>query len=452
MKVMKRIFCGLLVSMLCLASVSAVVPVFAEQSVEEKEAALRKELERIERETAEVQAILNGKRQETASIERDVAILNAEIKQAQLKIQQLNASIGKLGKDIDLKEQTVSQLNTKIKNGQEGIAELMRTTHVVDDYTLPEIVLSTDDLSDFFENVDSYRTIEESLVGLFEEIRVVRAETEEEKTVLSEKREAELDVKAQIEAQRRVIAGKEAEKKVLLSESKQVEKTYEADIAAKQAEAAAIRSALFKLRDTQGIDFGQALEYAQAASKATGVRPAFILAILKQETDLGNNVGTCNRPGDGAEKHWSVIMPGPNDGHRSYRDDQTIFLEIMEELGRDPEGTPLSCPWGNGWGGAMGPSQFIPTTWKAYAGRIESSLGVAVADPWNPKHAFTATAIYVSDLGASAQTYTAERTAALKYYAGSNWSNPANAFYGNSVMVHAETFQKSIDFLKSVDE
>jgi membrane-bound lytic murein transglycosylase B len=204
------------------------------------------------------------------------------------------------------------------------------------------------------------------------------------------------------------------------------------------------------LRDSAGISFEEALKYAEAASAKTGVRAAFVLAILKQESDLGKNVGTCNRVGDPAEKSWKVIMPGPNDGHRSYRDDQTVFLEITKELGLDPDTTPLSCPWGNGWGGAMGPAQFIPTTWKSIAPRVESLLGVSTANPWDPAHAFMASALYVSDLGASGGNYTAEKTAALRYYAGSNWNLPQNAFYGNGVMAHAAEMQKNIDFLNSL--
>ena len=140
-------------------------------------------------------------------------------------------------------------------------------------------------------------------------------------------------------------------------------------------------------------------------------------------------------------------MPGPNDGHRSYRDDQTIFLKIMQDLGRSPDGTPLSCPWGNGWGGAMGPSQFIPTTWASYAPRVAAAVGVSIADPWNPRHAFFATALFMQDLGAAAGTPAAEREAALRYYAGGNWNKPQNAFYGDSVMQHAAGYQRNIDIL-----
>jgi len=105
---------------------------------------------------------------------------------------------------------------------------------------------------------------------------------------------------------------------------------------------------------------------------------------------------------------------------------------------------PLSCPWNNGWGGAMGPSQFIPTTWESYGAALANLLGKTTANPWEPKDAIMATAYYMKQLGADAQTFTAQRTAALKYYAGSNWSKPANAFYGDQVMVKVQNIQTNM--------
>jgi hypothetical protein len=85
--------------------------------------------------------------------------------------------------------------------------------------------------------------------------------------------------------------------------------------------------------------------------------------------------------------------------------------------------------------------------------RIQSSLGVSVADPWNPSHAITANALYMQDLGAAAGTYTAEREAACKYYSGRGCSAPgvSNAFYGNSVMAIEKTIQANIDIIESAN-
>lgn len=423
--------------------------VFAATDLEAREKELRLELERIEKEQKELQAQLDTQRGETASYQRDVNILTAEIKQAQLRIDAKNVEIKRLGKDIDLKSKTVSELSQKLSQSQADVGQLVRKMSQMDDLSLAEIVVAEDTVADFFAEYDSYTSVQASLGELIDDIREVRGETEKEKEELTERQQKELDLKAEIEGERRTIAAKESEKKQLLAASKGAEATYQSMVTEKQREAAAIRAALFQLRDTKGISFGDAVEYANEASRSTGVRPAFILAILKQETDLGKNVGTCNREGDPEEKSWRNIMPGPNSG--SSRDDQTIFLRITEELGLDPDTTPLSCPWGNGWGGAMGPSQFIPSTWAAYAPRVAAALGVKTANPWNPEHAFTATAVYMQDLGAAAQTFTAERTAALRYYAGGNWSLPQNAFYGDSVMNHAAGFQAQLDFLDDAD-
>jgi membrane-bound lytic murein transglycosylase B len=325
------------------------------------------------------------------------------------------------------------------------LTELVIRQNQYDNYSLIEVVLGNENLSDFFTELDNYSNLQSELDQLLEEIRQIKGETEEETKALAEQKDKELNVKAEIETEKRKVATKQGEKKGLLNLSKQAEATYSQVIAEKQKQAEQIRAALFKLRDTQGITFGEALKYANEASKVTGVRPAFILAILKQESNLGQNVGTCNRAGDPPAKKWYSIMPGPDSN--SSRDDQTIFLRITKALGLDPETTPLSCPFSVGWGGAMGPSQFIPSTWSAYEARIGRALGVTTPNPWNPKHAVFATALYVQDLGAAGGTYTAERTAALKYYAGGNWYLPQNAFYGNGVMSHATTFQEQMDFL-----
>jgi membrane-bound lytic murein transglycosylase B len=202
---------------------------------------------------------------------------------------------------------------------------------------------------------------------------------------------------------------------------------------------------LFALRDTAAIPFGKALEYANEATAKTGVRPAFLLAVLTQESNLGENVGTCNRPSDPPAKKWRVIM-------KPARDHQP-FLRITSALGLDPDNLPLSCPWQGSYGGAMGPAQFIPSTWELFQPRIAAALDKAVPNPWEPRDAFMAAAIYLSDLGAASQSYSAERNAACRYYSGRacGVGKPANTFYGNEVMAEAENIQLNlIDPLREV--
>lgn len=431
---------------------------------DETEKQLCDEFKKLKEEEAELQKSLQAQKSESTTIASELKVLTDQIKKSQLAIDQRNIAIKTLGKDIALKDQTVQQLNEKIVRSKLALAQLVKRAYELDDVSLTEVLLMNDSISDFFVTLDSYSQLQHSLEKLVVEIREIRGLTEEEKIALQKKQTAERDVKAEIEAKKREVEVKEDEKDRLLSFSKQAEATLSGFISEKQKRAAQIRAALFSLRDVEGISFGEAVQYATVAGKATGVRPALILAILKQESDLGKNVGTCNRAGDPDNKKYTAIMPGPvhyanyvANGKScigaaapcSWRDDQTTFKDIVSKLGRNPDTTPLSCPIASvgGWGGAMGPSQFIPTTWRSYESRIASALGVSLADPWNPEHAFTATAMYLADLGAARGGYTAEHTAAAKYYAGNNFAGAPGQGYGNSVMSHAAGFQSQIEFL-----
>ncbi|GAI68566.1 unnamed protein product, partial [marine sediment metagenome] len=66
-----------------------------------------------------------------------------------------------------------------------------------------------------------------------------------------------------------------------------------------EAKAAEIRTRLFELIGVAegGIEFGKAVEIAKYVEKITKVRPAFLLAIIAQESmrygKFGGNVGQC---------------------------------------------------------------------------------------------------------------------------------------------------------------
>ena len=126
------------------------------------------------------------------------------------------------------------------------------------------------------------------------------------------------------------------------------------------------------------------------------------------------------------------------------------FVDLLKKLGRDPFNTRVSCPIaGIGWGGAMGPSQFIPSTWVLYVNRLSKAVVTSVPDPWNPAHAIMATSMYLSDLGADSQQLIDEKNAACKYYSGKVCSRLREGnSYGNQVMARVSAIQANIDILQ----
>lgn len=400
------------------------------------------ELNQIEAELASLIKKQQEQQKNTGTLTGDVKYLNAQITALKTKVKARALAIAQLKVSISDKVSKIEKLSDTIENQYDSLSQLLRNTNSLDNENIIHLLFSTQNLSDFYDDFQSYSSLKQAIKTSVDQIKGVKTITEEEKKELEKKRNAETDAKVELETTQKKVAQSEAEKKKLLEISKSKEAEYKKLAAEKKAKADKIRAALFALRDTKAIPFGTALEYAKEAERKTGVRAAFLLAIITQETNLGANVGTCNRPTDPATKSWKVIM-------KPERDIEP-YKRITTALGIPQEGTPLSCPWGGGWGGAMGPSQFIPSTWESYSKKVASALGISgMPNPWNPKHAFMASSIYLGELGASNGGYTAERTAALKYYAGGAWAKASNAFYGDQVMKKVTSIQADIDLLSN---
>jgi membrane-bound lytic murein transglycosylase B len=367
------------------------------------------------------QATLTQAQNQSSSLQQAINVLNGQIKVAQLNIQAKNLLIATLGTDISNKATTIVQLSGQIQQGQDSLAELLRKTDELGATTLPDVVLSYQNITDIFSDVDTFGSIESSLQSTLDQINANKNQTQTEKDQLTTQQNQQIDARAAIQQDEANIKHAEAAKQTLLNVSKGNEATYSQVLAQKQAKAATIRSALFALAGGgQAIPFGQALQYAQTAGQATGVNPAFLLAILTQESALGANVGNCYvtniQTGAGISAKTGATVSKVMNPTR----DVPVFQTITSILGFDPTHTLVSCPQSIGWGGAMGPAQFIPSTWQLLETRIASALGQSITaiSPWNPQDAFTASALYLGDLGARAGSYTSERTAACKYYSG----------------------------------
>ncbi len=416
---------------LMLVFVAALPFVTKAETEAERRARLQKELAKIEAQIKEQEKLVNALSGERHSLERDIKLIDAQIRKSELAIKQRNYAIAKLQEEIKQLNRKLGNLDEKLESGKEFLARLLRKSAQLDDYTLAELLLGKNKVNEVIGELNRINDIKKALKAYFAEISDTKLSIEERKKHLEEKKSEERRLRELQALEKAKIVKKKEEKARILRITKGKESEYKKVLEYQRRTAADIRAALFALRDTKGIKFGDAYKYAKEASAITGVAPALILAILTQETNLGKNVGTGN---------WHTDM-NPKD--------KPIFKKLMAELGFDPDKMPVSKkPW-YGWGGAMGPAQFIPRTWVLYKDRIAKVTGENPPNPWNPRTAFFATALLMKDNGADAGTRYAERLAALRYFAG--WKNakkPAYAFYGDGVMELRDKYQRQIDILE----
>ncbi|MHB8871203.1 MAG: hypothetical protein ACYC5G_01955 [Candidatus Doudnabacteria bacterium] len=404
-------------------------------------AQLERELQALEKQIADYEAQLTTTRSEKNTLAAKVKELKTEQSKLSLQIRSTNLMIGDLEDQIDTTQNSISDLEKKIDTIKVQIGGTIISIYEQDNKSIVSALANDDGLSGFFKEVDNNQQLSRSLSQSLEQIKVYKTDLEDKTVQLEDKQQDARDLLAIKALQQQDLGGKLSEQNSLLSETQGKESQYAALVTANKQRATQIRNQIYDVAGvSREITFGEAVEMAKSASDLTGVRASFLLAILTQESNLGKNVGTCNRAGDPPEKSYTEIMHPTRDIPK--------FLEITSDLGLDPNTTPVSCPMRGkngariGWGGAMGPAQFIPSTWMGYKDKVAAITGKS-ANPWDIKDAFLAAAIKLKASGAADQNK--EWAAAMIYFSGS--TNKRYRFYGDNVVATANKYQASIDAL-----
>lgn len=405
--------------------------------------ALEDELKALEEKIAQYEKDITKTQQEKKTLQNQISILKNKIQKLDLQIKQNKLMIGDLGLQIKDTESSIDKTSQKIEDLKSKLSVILRSIWEEDQKSEVEVFLAEANLSGFFNDLVALESLNLKNKELLEEIKSLKLSLEDQKKSLDEEK-SDLEQLARIQLlQKQENQSIKEQQETLLEQTKGKESEYQKMLEASKKRAAEIRSRIFELIGVpKAPTFGEALDIAKIVSAQTGVRPALLLAVLTQESNLGNNVGQCYLvnadTGEGVRISTGKKEPRTMNPTR----DVPNFLEIAKELGKDPYKLPVSCPMNFGWGGAMGPAQFIPSTWMLYRDRITAITG-KLADPWNIRDAFFATGLYLADYGAKSQTYDGEWRAAMIYFSGS--TSTRYRFYGDSVMALAKQYQADIE-------
>ncbi len=409
---------------------------FAQSSSDERQA-LEKQLQDLEAQIAANEAKVSDYKKQGKTLQGEIGSLNSKISKLNLQIKAITLNLAKLDKDIVVNQGEIKDAETKLDTNKGALTNLIRRLNEDEDSGLVEVMLKHPRLSDFFGNLNSILAVKDALASTVSQVKSLRESLLGKKEDLANKRSDAAALKAFQDSQKKSIAQTKQEKDVLLKETKGQESKYQAIVKETQKTAAQIRSRLFELLGGGELTFEAAYKFAKFAEDATGIRAAFILAILDRESALGQNVGKCN--------YKTAMHPTR---------DIPLFLALTAALSISPDSVTVSCANADGaYGGAMGPAQFIPSTWNLYKDRIAEITGHNPASPWNNGDAFVATALYMKDAMSGCRSIYSkqldqERCAAAKYYAGARWRSHLWG-YGDRVVTKAQQFQADIDLLNS---
>lgn len=381
-----------------------------------------KQIEEIQRQIDEYQRQIDENRSKSGTLEAEIKKLNAQIGQLTLQIRSLEVSIDRAELEIDDAAAKIGIAEGKLAIHLQALGQYIKIVNANDQRTLTEVVLKNTTLSEFFGELNNIKLTQENLRTTINKISELKNDLEEQREGLESRRE-ELEKLQRIqEFEKRGLDGEKAQKNKVLKDTKGQESKFQELVKKSTQDLNRLREQIYYLQQN-GVSAEDAVKYGQLAAIRAGIRPAFLLAILEVESRLGQNIGSGNWRDDMYECYLRLSRIAKTAERKQYyinraESEKNAFFIVTGKLGLDPNTVKVSKEPTYGCGGAMGPAQFIPTTWLGYEARIATLTGHNPPSPWSIEDAFMASAIKLANAGATGKTRASEGGAARAYIGG----------------------------------
>ena len=240
---------------------------------------------------------VSQKASEKKTLENEIYKINSRIKSLDNQIYQSNLTIKSLGYKITDTEINIEETKKEIEEQKRKIALILQAIYENGEKSPLEIFLTSGSISSFFDNFIYFEILNNKNQALLNDFQSLQIKLGEEKDDLEIKKGEQ---EGYVELQRTQKSASQEAKKQQEYLYSITEKEYQESLASKkdiESKQAEIEKRLIQLvgllPGQEQPDFGTLLNIAKSVGPKIGVRPAFILGIISQESALGRNVGRC---------------------------------------------------------------------------------------------------------------------------------------------------------------
>lgn len=417
---------------------------FAQTDAEQR-SQLEQQLQQLEQQAQGLDTTIKQTQSEAKDLATTKKTIDLQVQQRELQIKKYNIVITKSALEISRKKSDIADLTKKIEKSRQGLSASILLLYTYGQENPLMLLLKHANLSDFFNVIHALNSVQSNIQTTMTQFKNDRQLMQQQKDELEGFEQDQQDLKALQEVERRFLAQKQKEKDELLKLTKGKEAVFQQLLKSKQKDIAALKTQLYYIERT-GITAETAVQFADLAAKRVGIRTAFLLALLEVETGkqfedgvitVGTNLGTGKWKRDLYDCYVNLGKRGAAEAEKS------AFMRITSSLGLDPDKMPVSRKPDYGCGGAMGPAQFLPTTWLRFSDRVAQLTSHNPANPWNPEDAFQAAAVFLADAGADSQSDNGEIAAARTYISGNpSCTKTICKYYSSRVMSLSQEISK----------
>lgn len=256
--IIKRKFCqGILAVLLILPLIinAALIDNLTKQiqEAEEKRAEL-------ERRAQEYQQIIDTKRAQIKSLNNEIAIFNARIGKLETEINWTESKISQTELEIIQLEYGLAQAEKDILYQKDVLAEIIRVINQYDETSDLEIILQSESLSDFFNQITYMESLQGRVQQTVEDLKYLKAKLTQDKADKKVKKQELEDLKERLTGQQNSLANQRARKKALLKYTQGEEKRYQQMLAHIEEQKKSLLGDINRLRQLKAAELARLKE------------------------------------------------------------------------------------------------------------------------------------------------------------------------------------------------
>jgi len=163
---------------------------------------------------------------QSTSLANQMSVLDNHIVQVELDIQATEQKLETLDPEIQALHLSIGDKELTIARQQRIITEFIRTLHEQRNRSMLEVLATYDNFSDFYNQIEYARTIEEDLGKNTRALRIAKEELQTKKTANEERKVAYDALKTELDNKKKDLEGQSFAKENLLAETQSSELKY----------------------------------------------------------------------------------------------------------------------------------------------------------------------------------------------------------------------------------
>jgi len=187
---------------------------------------LTKKIEELTKSEAQLKRNINQKSQQAKTLATDIGILKSQILRLQTSIEITKNRIEVTGIEIQSVRQDIFDTEDILVRKKRSIKSLIRELNDIDNKSFAAVILNSNSLSDFFNEVEYVNGVSGSILVTLQQLREVKEALLEQEGILSDKKIESERLSIQYQSRQASLSGSQASKANLLDRTKGQEEEY----------------------------------------------------------------------------------------------------------------------------------------------------------------------------------------------------------------------------------